>query len=108
MRMRRNLQKEYALKRRVTDRNDEGGYIESWSDPVTIRATIWQASGRVQAELYGERLAYMRNMEYEGAETIAENDGVCVLVSPERDPDYRVVSVNADHRPVLCLLEAIR
>ena len=108
MRMRRNLQKDYTLKRRRTERYPEGGYVESWGDPVIIRATIWQASGRIQAEMYGERLAYMRNMEYEGAETINENDGICVFVSADQEPDYRVVSVNADHKPVIYLLEAVR
>lgn len=108
MRMKRNLKKEYTLKRRLVTRNAEGGDVESWTDPVTIQATIWQASGRIQAEMYGERLAYMRNMEYEGAETINENDGICVFVSANQEPDYRVVSVNADHKPVTYLLEAVR
>ena len=108
MRMRRNLKKDYTLKRRLVERNSEGGTVESWGNPVTIRATIWQASGRLFAEMYGERLAYMRNMEYEGAETISENDGICVFVSSDQKPDYRVISVNADYRPVRYLLEAIR
>lgn len=108
MRMRRNLKKDYTLKRRTTSRTLEGGSIESWNNPVTIQATIWQASGRIQAEMYGERLAYMRNMEYEGAETISENDGICVFVSADETPDYRVISVNADYKPVRYLLEAIR
>ena len=106
--MRRSLKREYALKHRIIGRDSEGGYIESWSEPVTIQATIWQASGRIQAEMYGERLAYMRNMEYESAEVINENDGICVFVSSENDPDYKVISVNADYKPVRFLLEAIR
>jgi hypothetical protein len=106
--MRRSLKKEFTLKRRQTGRNAEGGYVESWADPVTIQATTWQASGRAQAEMYGERLAYMRNMEYEGAEVIKENDGICVFVSADADPDYRVIAVNADYKPVRYLLEAIR
>lgn len=108
MRMRRSLKREYALKHRVTSRDAEGGYIESWGEPVMIEATIWQASGRIQAEMYGERLAYMRNMEYEGAETISETNGICVFVPPDQNPDYKVVSVNADHKPVRYLLEVIR
>lgn len=108
MRMRRSLKRDYALKHRITGRDNEGGYIETWSEPETITATIWQASGQLQAEMYGERLAYMRNMEYEGAEVINENDGICVFVSSENDPDYKVISVNADYKPVRFLLEAIR
>lgn len=108
MRMSRRLQKTYTLKHRQVTRNTEGGDVESWADPVEIRATIWQASGKIFVEMYGERLAYMRNMEYEGEEVINENDGICVFVSADTQPDYRVVSVNADHKPVLYLLEAIR
>ena len=108
MRMSRRLQKAYTLKRRQTTKTAEGGDVESWGNPIEIRATIWQASGRILVEMYGERLAYMRNMEYEGAEVIHENDGICVFVSADQKPDYRVVSVNADHKPVLYLLEAIR
>ena len=108
MRMRRSLKGTYYLKHPQTSRHPEGGTITSWSAPVEIEATIWQASGRIQAEMYGERLAYMRNMEYEGTETIGETDGICVFAASDQDPDYRVVSVNADHKPVLYLLEAIR
>lgn len=108
MRMRRNLKKEYVLKHRITGRDAEGGSVVSWGEPITIQATIWQASGRIQAEMYGERLAYMRNMEYEGTETIHETDGICVFVSANQKPDYQVVSVNADHKPVIYLLEAIQ
>lgn len=107
MRMRRRLVKTYALRRRIKSKDAEGGSVITWSEPVTIRATTWQASGRVLAEMYGERLAYMRNMEYEGTEEIKENDGLCIFVAPDSKPDYRVVSVNANYHPTIILLEAL-
>lgn len=108
MRMRRRLVKDYYLKRRIKTKDAEGGDVVSWSDPIPIRATTWQASGRILAEMYGERLAYMRNMEYEGAEEIRETDGLCIFVSADSKPDYQVVSVNSDYHPTVILLEAMR
>lgn len=105
MRMRRNLQKTYHLKRKTTAVTDEGGRIPAWESPIGIRATVWQAQGRMQAEMYGERLTYMKNMEYEGTLAINEGDGICVNVSDEQEPDYIVVSANNDHWPRVFLLE---
>ena len=79
--------------------------MESWGPPVPIVATIWSAGGSVQAEMYGEHLAYMKNMEYEGREVIRENDGICVFVSADAEPDYIVKSVNADYAPKVYALE---
>ena len=41
----------------------------------------------------------------EGKEVIKENDGVCVFVSPDEEPDYIVKSVNNDYSPKLFTLE---
>jgi len=95
----------YHLKRRTVTKTNEGSPVETWGEPVGIDATIWSASGQVQASMYGEHLSYMKNMEYEGKEVIKENDGVCVFVSPDEDPDYIVKSVNNDYSPKLFTLE---
>ena len=73
---------------------------------MPIKATIWPASGKVQAEMYGERLAYIKNMEYEGKETMQEGDGICVFVDPESDPDYKIISIK-EYSPMLMELEKI-
>lgn len=79
--------------------------MESWGEPKDIDATIWAASGQVQSNMYGEHLSYMKNMEYKGTEVIKENDGICVYVGPDEDPDYIVKSTNYDYSPKLFTLE---
>ena len=71
----------------------EGNTYTAWGDPVEIDAIIRRASGKIAAAQYGERLAYVCKMQYDGAEPIAEGDGICVYVSGDQDPDYRVTAV---------------
>ena len=124
MHMRRSLIKKYHLRKRVVEKDKEGGSVVSYEAAVPIRATIWPASGKiqaeaveieaiiwpaggkVQAEMYGERLAYIKNMEYEGKKTMREGDGICVFVDPESDPDYKIISIK-EYSPMLMELEKI-
>lgn len=99
--------KTYYLKRRVTERNKEGGSVVTYGEAVGIRATVWPAGGRVQAEMYGERLAYIKNMMYEGTEEITEGDGICVFTGPGDLPDYKVVSIKAENSPKVMELERL-
>ena len=55
--------KKYHLRKRITQKNSEGGSKVAYEPAVEIEATIWPAGGKVQAEMYGERLQYMKNME---------------------------------------------
>lgn len=103
--MRKNLMKEYNLRKRTLSKGSEGESIESYDTAIKIDATIWQASGKVQAEMYGERLAYIKNMEYEGSETMQEGDGICVNVAGDQDPDYKIIFMNTDHSPKRMELE---
>lgn len=104
--MRRSLMKNYHLRKRIVEKDKEGSSVVSYEAAVPIKATIWPASGKVQAEMYGERLAYIKNMEYEGSETMQEGDGICVFVSPESDPDYKIISIK-EYSPMMMELEKI-
>lgn len=106
MHMRRSLMKNYHLRKRIVEKDKEGGSVVSYEAAVPIKATIWPASGKVQVEMYGERLAYIKNMEYEGSETMHEGDGICVFVSPESDPDYKIISIK-EYSPMMMELEKI-
>ena len=64
--------KSYHLRRRRTGKDREGGSIVEYEEAVEIKATIWPAGGKVQAEMYGERLSYIKNMEYGGSEAMQE------------------------------------
>ncbi len=107
MRMRKSLMKPYNLKRRVPAKDNEGNSYNTWDEAVEIEAAIWSASGRIQAEMYGERLKYIKNMQYDGTETMQEGDGICVYVGPESNPDYKIISIKPDYSPLEMELERI-
>lgn len=87
----RNKQK-YHLKRKTVIEDDEGGKYPGYSEtPIEIEANIWPASGKLQAEIYGERLNYISNMLYDGNEELIEGDGICVFTQDV--PDYKIISI---------------
>lgn len=108
IRIRRSLLAEYNLRRRKPGRDREGGSIVDYEAAVPIQAAIWAAGGKLQAEMYGERLPYIKNMHYEGPEEMQEGDGICVNAGPEDPPDYKIVSVNSDYIPAQMVLERIK
>lgn len=91
-RLRQNLKRTYVWKKGTPAKDEEGSTYTEWGEPVEIKAIIRTASGGVSAAQYGERLSYYCKMQYDGSEPIAEGDGICVHVPPDRDPDYRVTS----------------
>lgn len=91
--MRIKNKKIYYLKRKTVIEDNEGGKYPGYSEPIEIQANIYPASGKLQAEIYGERLNYILNMLYDGLETLKEGDGMCVYVSKESEPDYKVISI---------------
>ena len=107
IRIRRTLLKPYNLRRRQPGKDKEGGSIVCYDAAIPIEAAIWTAGGKVQAEMYGEKVAYMKYMQYEGTETMQEGDGICVDVGPEDLPDYKIVAINDDFIPAQITLERI-
>ena len=99
--------KKYHLRKKKVDTNSEGGRDVSYSEAVEIEAIIWPAGGKVQAQMYGEKLAYIKSMEYAGPETLKEGDGICVFVGPEAKPDYKIISIKREYNPQVVELEAL-
>lgn len=63
MRMKRNRLKDYRIRKRVTVKDSEGNTSESYlPHAARISCEVWEASGRTQTEMYGERLPYIRNI----------------------------------------------
>ena len=92
--MRVKNKKPYWLKKKKIIEDDEGGKDQSFSNKsINISANIYPASGKLQAEIYGQRLNYILNMLYDGNEEIVEGDGICVFVGKDSDPDYKVISI---------------
>lgn len=92
--MRIKNKKVYYLKRKTIIEDNEGGKYEAFEkEGLEIKANISPASGKLQAEIYGERLNYILNMLYDGSLGLVEGDGICVYVSKDSKPDYKVISI---------------
>jgi hypothetical protein len=91
--MRIKNKKTYYLKRKTVIEDDEGGKYPGYSESIEIQANIYPASGKLQAEIYGEKLNYILNMLYDGQENLNEGDGMCVYVPKDNEPDYKVISI---------------
>lgn len=92
--MRITNKKLYYLKKKTILVDNEGGKYPGYSDTaIEIKANVSPASGKLQAEIYGERLNYMLNMLYDGPQELREGDGMCVYVSKDSKPDYKVISI---------------
>lgn len=94
--------KVYSFQRKE---DEEGGKYEGWSDTeVLVPAYIYPAGGQVQAEAFGERLAYMLNMLVNLPCSVKEKDGVCV---DSDTVNYRVISVQPYTEHAQILLERV-
>lgn len=111
MRMRQSRIRTYYLRTRETVKDNEGNTSNEYAPAVSFHGEVWPATGKVQAEVYGERLSYVRNVRVDGKYVITtdrdgivhyvypcgldivESDGVCLYVGADEDPDYKVLSV---------------
>lgn len=91
--MRVKNKKAYYLKKKTIIEDNEGGKYPGYSEPIEIKANISPASGKLQAEIYGERLNYILNMLYDGPLEFVEGDSICVYVSKDSHPDYKIISI---------------
>lgn len=109
--MRRNRVQEYYLKNRETLKDGQGSTYEDYAEPFPFKGEVWAAGGKVQAEMYGERLSYIRNVRIQGKYIIttdrkgvvhyvysngldvSESDGMCLYVPGESKPDYKIISI---------------
>lgn len=107
----------FHLRKRETRKDDQGVTFADYGEPVKFSGEAWPAGGKVQAEMYGERLSYIRNMKIEGEYTVrvdeknrlhymfgkkldvSESDGVCIYVPGESKPDYKIISIKP-YRPL--------
>lgn len=108
MRLRERDKRPVIFRQRIPLEDPDGTTYEGW-DPVCIeiRGNVQPAGGRVMAEMYGERLAYMRAMYVEQEPPMAlESAGACLYRVP--DPDYKVVAVRPWSGHYVIDMEAIR
>lgn len=111
MRLKQSRLKTYHHRAAIPKKTAEGGSYTEYDAPVAFKAEEWAAGGKVQAERYGIRLPNIRNMRIEGnysevytedgkvgfkmedGPTFSVDDGICLHVSAESKPDYKVIAV---------------
>lgn len=121
-RMRRDRMQTMYVKSRAVEKDNEGGTFETYpGEAVKIKGEQWPASGKVQAQMYGERLAYIRNVKIVGkyqqivtdgkigyqfadGTIVYELDGICIDVPGTEDPDYKIISIKP-HKPLFLEVE---
>ena len=113
MRLKRSRQKTLYLYNRTVGRDAEGGTQESFSEAgTTVCGEWWPASGKLQEDLYGQRLPYIRNIRLsERYEVKTDAKGRTYYYLPDRDtelreadrfgietdlPQYRILSIRSE------------
>lgn len=80
MRRRRSRLETCRIHPRVTVKDSEGTMMEEYQDAYEVEAETWPASGKVQAQIYGERFSYVRNCRISGQYTIRSEDGRLIYI----------------------------
>ena len=110
MRLRRSRLETYYHKKRIVGKDSEGSTRETYGAASSFEGESWPASGKVQAQQYGDRLGYILNMkvngyyevksdshgnyyDFGGGLVFREQDGICVFTSSTSEPDYRIISI---------------
>lgn len=110
MRLKRNRLKQYHLRPAEAKKDNEGNSYIEYEEAKPVTAEIWPAGGKLQAEMYGQKLSYIRNCRIDGTYTVEtdqkghvsyllgsqpfrEGDGFCVYVPGDSDPDYKIIVI---------------
>lgn len=110
MRLKRNQLKTYSHRSAISKKDNEGNSYVEYGLPSSFEAEVWPAGGKLQAEMYGQRVNHIQNCRinagYEimadekgrvsyriGDMTIMESDGICLNVSGSQEPDYRIIAI---------------
>lgn len=112
MRLKRSRLVAYQVRKAIVKRDAEGGTYIEYNPAVPIVAEMWSGGGKLQTEMYGNRLPNIRNMRLDGAyyevpggingkvtyqmedgPEIAAGDGVCIYAAADQEPDYQIVAV---------------
>ena len=125
MRIKRERLKQIYHRKAVSKKDKEGNSYLEYETATTAMAEIWPAGGKIQAEIYGQRLAYIRNCRIDGkyavvgmpdgkvfysledGKDVIEGDGICLNVSSDAEPDYRIISIKP-YRYLTMEVEKIR
>lgn len=110
MRLKRSRLKAYSHRRAIPKKDHEGNSYIEYGLPSSFEAEVWPAGGKLQAEIYGQRVSNIQNIridsDYEiitddkgrvsyraGCTAFHEGDGVCLYVQGEHEPDYKIIAI---------------
>lgn len=111
MRLKQNRIETFHLRKRTVKKDSEGSTSEEYGAAIPFQGECWPASGKVQAQQYGQRLGYIRNLKIDGGykirpddngiphyildngADIVELDGICLYADAEHGPDYKIVAI---------------
>lgn len=88
--LKRNKLKPYKYFKKTTKCNEEGVCAKSYEYSKNILAEIYPAGGKVQSEIYGDRIKYMLNMNIPNGYHICENDAIAYM---SEEANYKIVSI---------------
>lgn len=95
MRLKRSRLNNLGHMRMVPLKNNEGSSYPSYDQEVGFVGEVWPASGKLQAEMYGQRLPYIRNVRVNGKyQKVVGEDGI---ISYRIAGYSREVNSNGDH-----------
>ena len=120
MRLKRSRLKTHWIRPRTITKDNEGVPVESYGNAFSVDAEVWPAGGKVQAKVYGERLAYICNCRVKGdyriemqdgsmvyrlnSGSLKEQDGFHVHTLKDQRPDYRIIAIKP-YKPLYMELE---
>lgn len=110
MRLKRNRLKTYSHRKAIPAKDNEGNSCAEYGLPSSFKAEVWPAGGRLQAEMYGQRVNNIKNVRINGNYDlmvsnhgdelylfadmeIREGDGICLYVPEDHEPDYRIIAI---------------
>ena len=111
MRLKRSRLGAYQIKKAVPQKDAEGGSYIEYGPATPITAEMWTGGGKLQTEMYGNRLPNIRNLRLNGAyyevpgingkvtyqmrdgPGLAVGDGICIYAAADQDPDYQIVAI---------------
>ncbi len=109
MRLRQRDLKPYTVKKYGTFKELDGTKYTGYKKAgIEVKAKIQPAGGRMLSEIYGLRLAYMLTMYCENGIELFENDGICVYVDNNKDPDYKIIAIRQWNTHIVADLEKVK
>lgn len=105
--MKRDLITVY-LRRATITQDEEFNDVIAWESPIALEVNVQSASSAVNATIYGSKLSSMKSCKYQGNELKEgrdENNGICLYVDKDSDPDYKIKSIQPYSTHINVMLE---